>query len=70
MCVHIILVRFGLLCDHLWERAAQSADHMFSSYLTICIFSFFPFWFLRAGMWALIASVPGLCIPFTFSIGV
>ena len=25
---HIILVRFGFLSGHLWERAAHSVDHM------------------------------------------
>ena len=31
-CVHIILVRFGLLSGHLLEIAAQSVDHMFFLY--------------------------------------
>ena len=33
--------------------------------LTICNFSYFPFWFW-GWIWVLIASVPGLCILLTF----
>ena len=34
--------------------------------LTICNISYFPFWF-EGWIWALIASVPDLCILFTFT---
>ena len=45
-CVHINLVRFVLLSGHLLGKAAHLVDHMFSLYiLTICNFSYFPFWF-------------------------
>ena len=37
-CVHIILVRFGLLSGNLLGKAAHSVDHMFS----ICTFGYFP----------------------------
>ena len=33
--------------------------------LTICNFSYFPFWF-EGWIWVLIASFPGLCIYFSF----
>ena len=32
MCVHIILVSFGLLSCIFWKRAGLSVDHMFSLY--------------------------------------
>ena len=31
-CVHIILVRFGLLSGHLLKKAAHSVDNMFCLY--------------------------------------
>ena len=33
--------------------------------MTFCKLSYFPFW-LEGWIWVLIASVPGLCIRFTF----
>ena len=50
MCVHIILIPFGLLSGHLFlERAAHSVDHMFSLFVAICFFFLFPVMVLRAG---------------------
>ena len=48
-----------------WERAAHSVNHMFS---LLCLFvalvvSHFDFEDMTL---VLIASVPGLCLPFTF----
>ena len=50
-----------------WEKAAHSADHMFSLYLTVCNVSYFPFWF-EGGIWVLISSVPDHCILVPFLI--
>ena len=46
-CVHIILVRFGLLSGHHLGNDAHSVDHNLCSFctLTVCNFSYFPFWF-------------------------
>ena len=58
-CVHIVLVRFGLLSG-LWEIAAHSVDHIFS-FIILVIFRFgFEGW-----IWVRIASVPDLCILFS-----
>ena len=44
-----------------WEIAAHSVDHMFSLYFDYqCSF--------EGWIWVLIASVPDLCIVFTFMI--
>ena len=60
----LFLVRFRFLSGNLWEIAVHSVDHMFSLYFD-CFFRFgFEGW-----IWVLIASVPDLCILFTFIIG-
>ena len=41
-CVHIILVRFGLLVTTFCEIAAHSVDHVFSLYFDYLYFSSFP----------------------------
>ena len=46
-----------------WEIAAHSVDHMFSLYFVILVISGFGF---EGLIWDLIASVPDLCIRFTF----
>ena len=49
-----------------WEIAAYSVDHMFSLYFdffVILVISCFGF---EGWSWVLIASVPDLCIFFTF----
>ena len=47
-----------------WEIAAHSVDHMLSLYFDCdLIFSRFGF---EGWIWVLIASVPDLCIFFTF----
>ena len=47
-----------------WEIAAHSVDHMLSLYFDYVISRFgFEGWF-----WVLVASVPDLCIIFTFNI--
>ena len=47
--------------------AAHPVDHVFFCVLTFCNFSYFPFLFCFGGrVCVLIASVPGLCIRFTF----
>ena len=44
-----------------WERTAPSVDLSSLCILTLCNFSYFPFWF-----WVLIVSVPDVGILFTF----
>ena len=61
-CVHIILVRFGLLSGHLWEMAAHSVDHMFLFVFCLLVILVFS----RFGFEDWIDSVPGICILFTF----
>ena len=45
-----------------WEIAAYSVDHMFSLYFYYLDFLLLPVLVLRA------ASVPGICIHFTFTL--
>ena len=65
MCVHIIFssVRCGVAS--FWEIAAHSVDHMFSLYLLFVILVISRFGF-EGWIWVLFASVPDLCILFTF----
>ena len=49
----------------IWERAAHSVDHMSSLCFTICNYIISRFSF-EGWIRVLIASVPGLCILFTF----
>ena len=52
-----------------WERAAHSADHMFSLYFDYLYFCYFPFGLkLRVDLvWDLIPPVTGHCIFVTFN---
>ena len=47
MFVHIILVRFRLLSDHLLGKSCMLTRLTICSLciLTICYFSYFPFWY-------------------------
>ena len=47
-CVHIILVRFGLLSGHLWEIATHSVNLMFSLSFDYLLFKSFPVLVSRA----------------------
>ena len=60
-CVHIILVRFQLLSELLWEIAAHSVDHMFS--FVILVISRFGF---EGWIWVLTATLPDFCILFIY----
>ena len=51
-----------------WEIAAQSVDHMFSFVFCLFVILVFSRFGFEDWIWVLIASVPGLCILFTFSI--
>ena len=69
MCVHIILVRFRLLSDHLLGISCYSVDHIFSFVFwlfVILVISRFGFedWIL-----VLTASFPDFCTLLTFRSG-
>ena len=51
-----------------WERAAHSVGHMFSLYFDYFLIVVIPRFGFEGWIWVLIASVPGLCILFTFRI--
>ena len=36
-CIHIILVRFGLLSGHYLGNSCSQVDHMFSLYFDYCL---------------------------------
>ena len=49
-----------------WETAAHSVDHMFSLYIQYLYYQLFPLFGFEGWISVLIASVPELCMPFTF----
>ena len=68
----LFLLRFGLLSGHLLGNSLLLLLTRLAicslCILTICYFSYFPLWFRGAGFGSLIASGPGLRIPFAFMI--
>ena len=56
---------FGCRVATFWELAAYSVDHMVSLYFDYLILVISRFGF-EGWIWVLIASVPDLCILFTF----
>ena len=62
-CVHIILIRFGLLSGHLLGNSSSLGIPYVLFYFDYLYFQLFEGW-----IWVLIASVSGNCILFTLII--
>ena len=65
-CVHIILVRFVLLSGHLFGNSCSLGWPCVLIVFCLFVILVISRFGLEGRIWVLIASVPGLCILFTF----